>query len=219
MNQKYPYMQSIKIILLGLLVAVGVSYVSAAWNPPGGAPPTNNTDAPINVGYSSQIKQGNLDIKGLISSGVAAVNGLIVENGNVGIGTTSPTQKLDVAGQIHATGDVCTDAGGVGGKCLSTAGGTPSGAQLNPSKPFYRVQKNVVGPSWPSFPADKTGSASCDSTGGKDYVTGGAFGGGGDLIYSYPDAGLSNWNCKFHLGSGETAYCYAICADLPPYRP
>ena len=39
--------------------------------------------------------------------------------GDVGIGTTTPTQKLDVAGQVHATGDICTDAGG--GVCLSTS--------------------------------------------------------------------------------------------------
>jgi len=44
----------------------------------------------------------------------------IFNNGNVGIGTTNPSQKLDVAGQIHATLDVCTDAGG--GGCLSAAG-------------------------------------------------------------------------------------------------
>ena len=30
-------------------------------------------------------------------------------------------QKLDVSGKIHATDDICTDAGG--GKCLSSAGG------------------------------------------------------------------------------------------------
>ncbi len=47
--------------------------------------------------------------------------------GKVGIGITSPAQKLDVTGQIHSTGDVCTDL--AGGKCLSTAGsgGLPSG--------------------------------------------------------------------------------------------
>lgn len=46
----------------------------------------------------------------------------ITASGDVGIGTASPAQKLDVAGgQIHATGDICTDTGG--GKCLSSVGG------------------------------------------------------------------------------------------------
>ena len=46
--------------------------------------------------------------------------------GNVGIGTTNPGQKLDVAGQVHATGDICTDQSG--GVCLSTAAGGVSGS-------------------------------------------------------------------------------------------
>lgn len=48
----------------------------------------------------------------------------VINNGNVGIGTASPGQKLDVAGQIHATGDICTD---VGGKCLGTTEGNKFG--------------------------------------------------------------------------------------------
>lgn len=45
---------------------------------------------------------------------------LIASDGDVGIGITgtNPAQKLDVGGQIHASGDICTDAGS--GKCLST---------------------------------------------------------------------------------------------------
>ncbi len=49
---------------------------------------------------------------------------LNANGGNVGIGTISPTSKLDVAGEIHASGDICTDLGGGAGKCLSNAGGS-----------------------------------------------------------------------------------------------
>gem|GEM_PF-1482981 len=40
------------------------------------------------------------------------------DNGNVGIGITSPTEKLEVDGNIEATGDICTS----GGVCLSGVG-------------------------------------------------------------------------------------------------
>ncbi|MFA6329258.1 MAG: glycine-rich domain-containing protein [Candidatus Micrarchaeia archaeon] len=49
---------------------------------------------------------------------------LIDGNGNVGIGTTSPAKKLDVAGDIQASGDVCAN-----GTCLSYFS-CPSGGTL-----------------------------------------------------------------------------------------
>jgi len=95
---KQDFIQSAKIIILALLIAVGTSYVSAVttWTAPSTTPPNGNVDAPVNVGYSPQIKSGNLWIKGLANSTTAAVNGLIVENGRVGIGTTNPYGILGV---------------------------------------------------------------------------------------------------------------------------
>jgi hypothetical protein len=56
----------------------------------------------------------------LIGFNVFAADGDLIVNGSVGVGTTTPAQKVDVSGQIHATGDICTDA--AGGKCLGTVG-------------------------------------------------------------------------------------------------
>jgi len=50
-----------------------------------------------------------------IGEDITVGNDLYV-TGNVGIGTEDPNQKLDVSGEIHATGDICTDQGG--GICL-----------------------------------------------------------------------------------------------------
>jgi len=106
------------VIILGLFVGLAVQFVRA-WTEPTSTPPGGNVGAPINVSDTDQAKAGALSIN---YSG--KIVGLTVL-GNVGVGTLSPLHRLDVsgtpatAGDVHATGDICTDQGG--GVCLSTA--------------------------------------------------------------------------------------------------
>ena len=88
-----------RIITLGLLAGLllTLNFVFA-FSEPSSSPPLGNTPAPLNVSSSGQSKAG-----GLILNTGGASNGLIVDQGNVGIGTQSPSAKLDVFGDIKAT--------------------------------------------------------------------------------------------------------------------
>ena len=95
------------VTLSGLFVgALALSaFATTTWTAPTATPPGNNVDQPLNVGASAQTKIGNLDIQ---ASGLQY--GLIVENGNVGFGTLTPTTKLEVVGgPIKATGGLIVE--------------------------------------------------------------------------------------------------------------
>ena len=90
---------SLRTLILALILSIGISYAYAAWSPPGAAqnpPPSGNIDAPVNVGAGSQTKTGPLWANGIFSSAGGYVVGNLEVVGNVGIGTPSPSAKLEV---------------------------------------------------------------------------------------------------------------------------
>ena len=58
---------------------------------PSSTPPLSNTSAPLNISSTGQSKAG-----GLILNTGGATNGLIVQSGNVGIGTQNPGVLLEI---------------------------------------------------------------------------------------------------------------------------
>lgn len=92
-------------ILLTLGLSLSLQSLLAAWSPPTSAPPNNNVSAPLNESAVDQAKLG-----GLALGGNFAVSGNSFLIGNVGIGTISPLQALDVVGniQLHYGGNIYT---------------------------------------------------------------------------------------------------------------
>lgn len=85
-------------LLIGAL-AFSTGLQAFAFTAPSTAPPNADAYAPLSTSPTAQSKQGGL----LLNTG-GATNGLIVQSGNVGIGTASPSQQLDVAGYVKGSG-------------------------------------------------------------------------------------------------------------------
>ena len=97
------FLPHIALVIGAVLFSAGLQ--TLAFTPPSSAPPTGDAYAPLTTSDVPQGKVAGLDLGAITTKGGAIINtvggswhGLIVENGNVGIGTTGPGAKLHVAG-------------------------------------------------------------------------------------------------------------------------
>src|SRR3989344_4868536 len=102
MNRVKPFI-GIFLPLLFAFLSIG-AYVFA-WSPPDSLPPTGNVGAPLNVSSTAQTKSG-----GLILNTGGSTNGLIVDQGNVGIRDSSPASLFTVGSgdlfQVNSVGNL-----------------------------------------------------------------------------------------------------------------
>lgn len=100
-------LSQIALVTGTLLFSLGLQTYAQTWTPPTAPPPNADAYAPLTTGPTAQVKTG-----GLILGTGNALTALIVQNGRVGIGTTNPTARLDVAGEVKIgnSGLTCDNA-------------------------------------------------------------------------------------------------------------
>lgn len=110
-NTKIKLVNSVKMIVLALIITIGMSYV-VAWTGAPANPPSDNASAPLNVGNERQDKLGPLYLNTATSGGVSPigllVNGISKLYGNVEIGTTTLPASLKIVDGNQGAGRILT---------------------------------------------------------------------------------------------------------------
>ncbi len=142
-----------RFVVFGVLITLvlGAHFAFAApWAPPptNTVPPANQATSTLNVSNFAQTKLGGL----IVGASVAPTGvGFMVPNGNVGIGTASPGQKLDVNGYIRALA-FCINS-----DCISSWNINPPG--------ITGVKRIIPGPGIGISPLDGKGDVVITNTG------------------------------------------------------
>jgi len=102
------------VLVLGVALGVTIKIVGA-WVEPDQMPPGGNIAAPLNTGNVGQTKLG-----GLILNTGGSVYGLIVQNGNSGFGTTTPTEKVEINGNLKVNGRILGVQAPINGSDVAT---------------------------------------------------------------------------------------------------
>jgi hypothetical protein len=177
---KKEILQTIKVIVLGLVLTLGISFTFATWNPapPEGFTTTNNVDGPINSGSVSQDKLGSLSLGGNFVVGGASrfFGNVILEpstSNNDDPNTTLTLSSLST-GEGGESRPLCVNGAGTVILCDASSSGGCGTAN---------------GGLFTSVPT--TGLCATNST-----LTGGVNGNGGPQTPSW------NWTCTSNAGNG-----------------
>lgn len=190
--------QSLPVILFSLLTITVLIY---AWQEPTQPPPSGNVEPPINTSITAQAKEGAL----IVGNNSAVSTGLIVRYGNVGIGTTNPTQKLDVAGYVKGTG-LC-----IGSDCRTSwpSGGVPTLSQK------YEALAHAPCGTLPCVKTINMGTHSFCALVGQEW----------EVYNPHSLPAPDNWKCLIDYSNGSwslTAYYYPHyyyqLGEPPPYE-
>jgi hypothetical protein len=167
-------------LAVGVLATVFlIGYFVFAWTEPTQPPPGGNVPAPINVGNDTQYKSGALGIGGLFQTD--GETHLAITDGDVGIGTTAPGAKLEVAGQIKITGGspgtgkvLTSDASGLASWQTAPGGGGASFVTFT-SAISYNTCINPAGYTWGDLYPDAVAAgyklSQCLPVHGPDWIT------------------------------------------------
>lgn len=84
----------VSLVFSILVLCFAIAFYAVGWDEPGSSPPSGNVAAPLNTGNITQYKSGALGIGGLFETDNETH--LAILGGNVGIGTASPGQMLEL---------------------------------------------------------------------------------------------------------------------------
>ena len=123
--------------------------------------------------------------------GIADAVMTLTHEGFVGIGTATPTHKLNVVGDINATGDVCTDSG----NCLNSVSG--SGPWVSTATTIYNTTASVgIGTASPDSTLQVEGTF---ASGTSDVISNGSY------STALGRASISSGTYSFATGYGSQA--------------